>query len=85
MHIQDLEIDAAISLKILKKGLLYKYLKISEKFLLKKYDFITTISQKMKEKIIDKGANGDHVHILPNWANIEKIKPTIKNDYLRKK
>jgi len=85
LHIQDLEIDAAISLKILKKGILFKFLNISEKFLLNKFDFVTTISQKMKEKIIDKGVNGDHIHLLPNWANIETIKPAIKSDYLRKR
>lgn len=85
LHIQDLEIDAAISLNIIKSGILYKPLKISEKFLLNKYDVITTISPKMIKKIIEKGINGNHIHLLPNWANIENIKPTIKNDYLRKR
>ncbi|MEE8479040.1 MAG: glycosyltransferase, partial [Candidatus Neomarinimicrobiota bacterium] len=44
LHIQDLEIDAAYSLKILKKGFLYNILRKIEKFILNRFDLISTIS-----------------------------------------
>ena len=83
LHIQDLEIDAAYSLNILKKGFFYKIIKKIEKFILNRFDIISTISPAMKMEIIQKGVRKDTVHILPNWADIENIHPTINNKYLR--
>jgi len=83
LHIQDLEIDAAYSLNILKKGFFYKIIKKIEKFILNRFDIISTISPAMKMEIIQKGVRKDTVHILPNWADTENIHPTINNKYLR--
>lgn len=83
LHIQDLEIDAAYSLNILKKGFFYKIIKKIEKFILNRFDIISTISPAMKMEILQKGVRKDTVHILPNWADIENIHPTINNKYLR--
>lgn len=83
LHIQDLEIDAAYSLNILKKGFFYKIIKKIEKFILNRFDIISTISPAMKMEILQKGVRKDTVHILPNWADTENIHPTINNKYLR--
>ncbi len=85
LHIQDLEIDAAYSLNILQKGIFYKIITIIEKFILKRFDIITTISPMMKKQIIQKGINKEIINILPNWADTEKIYPTINNKYLEKR
>jgi len=83
LHIQDLEIDAAYSLNILKKGFFYQIIQNFEKFILNRFDTISTISPLMKEQIIQKGVNKDKIYIFPNWADTEKIHPTINNKYLR--
>ncbi|MFC1785655.1 WcaI family glycosyltransferase [Candidatus Neomarinimicrobiota bacterium] len=83
LHIQDLEIDAAYSLNILKKGFFYKIMQNFEKFILNKFDAISTISPMMKKQIIQKGVNKNKIYIFPNWADTEKINPTIDNKYLR--
>jgi len=82
LHIQDLEIDAAYSLSILKKGLFYKIIQKFEKFILNRFDIITTISPMMKNQIVHKGINNEKIDILPNWADTDKIHPTINNKYL---
>ncbi|MCJ7800959.1 MAG: WcaI family glycosyltransferase [Candidatus Marinimicrobia bacterium] len=84
LHIQDLEIDAAYSLNILKKGVLYNLIRNFEKFILNKFDIISTISSMMKIELIKKGVDKDKVHIFPNWADIDEITPKINNTYLKK-
>ena len=85
LHIQDLEIDAAYSLKILKKGFLYNILRKIEKFILNRFDLISTISPMMKMEITRKGIHKDKIYVLPNWADIENIYPQVDNNYLRTK
>ena len=83
LHIQDLEIDAAYSLNILKKGFLYKIIQNIEIFILNRFDIISTISPKMKNQILQKGIKNNKVSILLNWADIDRIHPSINNNYLR--
>lgn len=83
LHVQDLEIDAAYSLNILKKGFFYKIIKNIEKFILNRFNIISTISPMMKKQIIQKDIHQDKIYILPNWADTEKIRPTINSKYLR--
>ncbi|MBU0529175.1 WcaI family glycosyltransferase [bacterium] len=83
LHVQDLEIDAAYSLNILKKGFLYKIVKNIERFILNRFNTISTISPMMKKQIVQKGIHKDKIYVLPNWADTENIYPTIDNKYLR--
>jgi len=84
LHIQDLEIDAAYSLNILKKRFFYKIINKIEKFILNKFEIISTISLMMKNEITQKGIDRDKIYILPNWADTENIHPAVNNEYLRK-
>lgn len=83
LHIQDLEIDAAYSLNILKKGFFYKIIKKFEKFIFNRFDVISTISPMMKKEIIRNDIHQDNIYILPNWADTDNIYPTINSLYLR--
>lgn len=85
LHIQDLEIDAAYSLNILKKGILHKIIFKIEKFILNRFDTITTISSGMEKVLIEKGIDKSKIHIFPNWTDIENIHPQIDNNYLKKR
>jgi len=85
LHIQDLEIYAAYSLDILKKGLFYKIIQKVENILLSKFDTISTISPMMKKQIVPKGIDESEIVLLPNWADTDKIHPAINNKYLRDK
>jgi len=82
LHIQDLEIDAAIGLGILKNGIIYKIMLKIENFILRKFNVITTISSKMQKLIIEKGIDKTRIHLLPNWADIKNINPDIENEHL---
>ncbi len=74
-HVQDLQLDAARDLKLIKsKSLLWLVGKI-EKLILRHSDFVSTISEGMKRKIKEKGVNNDKLIELRNWINTEDLRP----------
>ncbi len=72
-HIQDLQIDAARDLKIIRSEGLLKVLFGIEKFILQKADAVFTISPEMAAKIHSKA--NIKVDLLPNWSDTSKIFP----------
>lgn len=83
-HIQDLQIDAAADLNMIRNKNMLKFLFSIEKFLLRRANIVTTISEGMREKIIEKGIPQDKVKLFPNWSDIEFIKPYERNNEFRK-
>jgi colanic acid biosynthesis glycosyl transferase WcaI len=83
-HIQDLQLDAARELAILQQPLLFALLERLERFLFTRAQAVTTISRAMAARIRDKGTPPERVHLLPNWADLEDIKPGDRRNPLRK-
>ena len=83
MHIQDLEIDAAYRLNLVKSKLLLKLALKFEKFIFNRFNQLTTISPMMKKLIINKGIESQKIEILPNWADIDNINPKINSANLK--
>ena len=83
IHIQDLQVDAAKQLNLIKNKALLHFLENSEKFFLKKATTISSISTGMKERILNKGINEANFFMLPNWAETDFLKPLPKNQSLR--
>lgn len=75
LHVQDLEVDAAFNLELLKSKGLKRLALTFESLLMKLFDGISTISQKMKEKLIQKGINPSKIVLFPNWINPQEIYP----------
>ena len=72
-HIQDLQIDAARDLKMVKSGALLNLLFHIEKYILKKADVISTVSIGMIEKV--KAKCNKKVDFFPNWVDSKVIFP----------
>lgn len=72
-HIQDLQIEAAKELGMIKSEKLLKILFKLDAFILKKTDTISSISDGMIERIGQK-ANKE-IYFLPNWSNVEMFQP----------
>jgi len=81
-HIQDLQVDAAKELELIKSRTLLRWITVLEKYILKKVDIITTISQGMKMKIEQKKIQKD-VFLVPNWVDTQFIKPLPRTKSLR--
>ncbi|GAB6120628.1 colanic acid biosynthesis fucosyltransferase WcaI [Dysgonomonas termitidis] len=82
-HVQDLQIDAAKNLEMLSNQEALNIMFKLEKFLLRKSDFISTLTLGMKERIIKKGIGESKIIMLPNWVDTDFIKPIPKDQSLR--
>lgn len=74
LHIQDFEFDAALDLGLLPPILKRPAIAI-ERFLLKRFDIVSSISPNMVERLKDKGVAPDRTVLFPNWVDTRKITP----------
>jgi colanic acid biosynthesis glycosyl transferase WcaI len=74
-HFQDLQLDAARDLGILRQPLLLAAVEGLEAWLLRQARMVTTISPAMAARLADKGAFPARLRVLPNWADLEHIRP----------
>jgi colanic acid biosynthesis glycosyl transferase WcaI len=74
LHVQDLEIDAAFDVGHLKGNWLRNLASAFERFFLRRFDLIITISERMKQKLIAKKVSSSSVTVLRNWVDTSKIK-----------
>ena len=75
LHIQDFEVDAAFDLGILRAERLKRWVLLIERFLLRRFDQVSTISDKMLEKLNSKGVLPDKIFSFPNWVDLKDIHP----------
>ena len=81
-HIQDLQIDAARDLKLIRSKLVINLLFRVEKFILNQADVITGISPGMIQKISEKCKK--EVFSFPNWVDTQVFYPLPEQNFLKK-
>ena len=84
-HIQDLQVDAAKDLGMIKNKSLLKAMFSAEKFILKRSEKVSTISGGMKRKILEKGVPESNMMLFPNWVDENAIAPLPPEQSLRGK
>jgi colanic acid biosynthesis glycosyl transferase WcaI len=76
LHVQDLEVDAAFAVGHLGAlGFLKTLGYAFERFTLKRFDKVITISNRMAEKLIDKGVKSQNMALVRNWVDLSHIYP----------
>jgi colanic acid biosynthesis glycosyl transferase WcaI len=80
-HIQDLQIDAARDLKILKSSMLINFLFRVEKYILKHADVVSSVSSGMIEKVHKKC--NKKIDFFPNWVDNKVIYPILNKASLK--
>ena len=75
LHVQDLEVDAAFGLGLLKSKGVRVAVSAAERFLLRRFDRVSTVSQRMVERIVAKGVPADRVSLFHNWVDASLIHP----------
>lgn len=73
LHIQDYEVDAAFDLGLLKGTVLRRMVTTCEKWLMRRFDRVSTISQRMLGRAIVKGVAPERVVLFPNWVDLETL------------
>lgn len=76
LHIQDFELDAAANLEILPSArFLLKLASRWEAWMLSRFDRVSTISQRMLERLEQKGVPSERIVLFPNWVDTQAIFP----------
>jgi colanic acid biosynthesis glycosyl transferase WcaI len=84
LHIQDLEVDAAFATGLIKNNsILGKAALAYEKWAIKRFDKVSTLSQNMIAKLISKNIPQSKTYELRNWADLQKVYPYIGVSPLR--
>jgi colanic acid biosynthesis glycosyl transferase WcaI len=74
LHIQDFEVDAAVGLGLLPKAI-QRFALACERALLDRFDAISSISDRMVERLHAKGVAPARTFLFPNWIDTDKIRP----------
>ncbi|QIE24761.1 Glycosyl transferase 4-like domain protein [Caballeronia sp. SBC1] len=83
LHIQDFEVDAAFDLGLLKGKRAGRFARMVESALLRRFDVVSTISDKMAERAMAKGVAPSNAFRLPNWVDISAIYPLDRTNKYR--
>ena len=75
LHVQDFEVDAAFELGMLRPGALQRLALSVERWLLRRFDYVSSISPRMLKKLQDKGVAAARIGSFPNWVDTELIRP----------
>ena len=85
LHIQDFELDAALGLGLLQGG--KRATEVARKMetnLLQRFDRVSTISNRMLERLWQKGVVKERTSLFPNWVDTDLIYPLRQPSRLRK-
>lgn len=74
LHIQDFELDAAFDLGLLKGALLRSVVAAGERWLMRGFDRVSTISHRMLDRTLAKGVVLERAVFFPNWVDLAAIK-----------
>lgn len=82
LHVQDLEVDAGFALGLM-PGFLRRPVEAAERRLLMRFDRVTTISRRMRQRLEAKGVAPSACGLLPNWVDIRAVGPPDARSALR--
>ena len=70
LHISDYEVDAAFDLGLLKGKTLKRMVLAAEHWLMRRFDVVSTVSQRMLERALSKGVDPQRLVAFPNWVDV---------------
>ena len=75
LHIQDFEIDVAFQMGLLKNRFLKSLMLGAERWLMRRFDQVSSISGRMIDRLRQKGVEPERVRFFPNWVDTRKVRP----------
>jgi colanic acid biosynthesis glycosyl transferase WcaI len=84
LHIQDLEIDAAFELGLLRGKAIRERSLASERALFRAFDRVSSISPHMVDKLREKGVSAGRALLFPNWVDTDAIRPMPSTNSFRR-
>ncbi len=85
LHVQDFEVDAAFELGDFSSPVVRQLAQAAERFLMRRFDRVSSISGRLVERLIAKGVNAPQCLLFPNWVDTSAIYPLPGPSPLRQK
>ncbi|MDF2781688.1 MAG: colanic acid biosynthesis glycosyltransferase WcaI, partial [Geminicoccaceae bacterium] len=85
LHVQDLELEAAGALRMLAASSLYRRAVSAYGWLLRRFDLVSTISERMRRGLAAHGVAPERLCLFPNWVDTGAIMPLESASRLRRK
>lgn len=73
LHVQDFEFDALFGLGMARGRRIQRALAFIERFFLRRFDLVSTISTGMLARAKAKGVAGGRLRLFPNWSDVERF------------
>jgi colanic acid biosynthesis glycosyl transferase WcaI len=83
LHLQDFEVDLAFSMGLLSSKLVRGIVLRLERFMLLRFDQVSSISARMVQTLQRKGVPMSRTQYFPNWVDVSRINPDLKGDAFR--
>lgn len=83
LHVQDYEVDAAFQLGLLHGTTMRRAVAAWERYLMRRFDRVSTISERMLEAARAKGVDPARLVSFPNWVDLALVGPTTGGNLLR--
>jgi colanic acid biosynthesis glycosyl transferase WcaI len=84
LHVQDFEVDAAFDLGLLPAGGMTQEIALKfEKFAMRCFSRVSTISPRMVERLVQKGIDASKAVLFPNWVDVDGIYPMCDESPMR--
>jgi colanic acid biosynthesis glycosyl transferase WcaI len=75
LHVQDFEVDAAFDLGLLQGKRVRRWVAGAERWLMRRFERVSTISPRMRNRLLDKGVEARKALLFPNWVDTAAIFP----------
>lgn len=83
-HVQDLQVDVAVRLQMLKNAAMASILYKIEDLLLRFATRVSTITETMRRRVVQKGVPERKTWLFPNWADVSLVRPLPRDNEVRR-
>jgi colanic acid biosynthesis glycosyl transferase WcaI len=84
VNVQDIYPDIAVAVGVLRNPVAIRFFKWMERSIYRHAASIVVIADGFKENIERKGVPEEKIHVVPNWADPDEIRPGPKDNAFRK-
>ena len=75
LHVQDLEVEAAFAVRHLKGRFVQALARAFERSVLRRFDEVVTISERMRDALVATGASAERLSVVRNWVDLSAVHP----------
>ena len=73
LHMQDFEVDSAFDLGLLKGQRIRNAVAAAERWLMRRFDVVSTISERMHQRLLAKGVDAAKAKMAVNWVDMTQF------------